>query len=265
MSAQVHAILALAGEATVALRSVADRLGLPLLTERPTQLPDSGFVLLEDGDGLALQELGPGAPGPIRADFAAGAAEHRRRFGGGRGQMIARAVGLNKVRSLRVLDATAGLGRDAYVLASLGCRVTLLERVPVVAELLADALQRGMKATAAVRENTARMRLERCDGSDFLRQQATAECRFDVVYLDPMFPERSKSASVKKEMAAFHALVGQDADADQLLPLAQVAARFRVVVKRPRSAPFLNGQQPSFQFEGKSNRFDIYVNARIEA
>jgi len=80
----------------------------------------------------------------------------------------------------------------------------------------------------------------------------------DVVYLDPMFPEKRKTAAVKKDMAAFHTLVGSDDDADALLPLALQAARYRVVVKRPRHAPHLDNCKPGMVLEGESTRFDIY-------
>ena len=84
-----------------------------------------------------------------------------------------------------------------------------------------------------------------------------------MVYLDPMFPERKKSAQVKKEMQIFHALIGADLDADQLLENALERANYRVVVKRPRIAPFLNNQKPSYQLEGKSSRYDIYTNKAL--
>ncbi len=87
--------------------------------------------------------------------------------------------------------------------------------------------------------------------------------RPDVVYLDPMFPERQKSADVKKEMRAFHRLVGADADADDLLAPALAAARYRVVVKRPRKAPDLAGRPPSHRVEGKSSRFDVYALQKL--
>jgi 16S rRNA (guanine1516-N2)-methyltransferase len=94
-------------------------------------------------------------------------------------------------------------------------------------------------------------------------ESLTAEEFPDVIYLDPMFPERQKTADVKKEMAAFHSIVGKDEDADALLPLALAHVNYRVVVKRPRKAPFLNDQVPSYQLEGKSSRFDIYTVKKL--
>lgn len=81
----------------------------------------------------------------------------------------------------------------------------------------------------------------------------------EVVYLDPMYPERQKSAAVKKEMAYFHELVGGAQDEAALLNAARNVARKRVVVKRPRLGLFLNGEKPAYQYEGKSTRFDVYL------
>jgi 16S rRNA (guanine1516-N2)-methyltransferase len=106
------------------------------------------------------------------------------------------------------------------------------------------------------------MQLRSQDSRTYL-ESLTAEEFPDVIYLDPMFPERQKTADVKKEMAAFHSIVGKDEDADALLPLALAHVNYRVVVKRPRKAPFLNSQVPSYQLEGKSSRFDIYTVKKL--
>lgn len=247
-------------------RDIASRLSLPLL--RPDQtasLPDTGFVLSLGESGLSLQQLGKKAPGPILVDFATGSVAHRRKFGGGKGQMIAKAVGLNKGRGLTVFDATAGLGKDAFVLANLGCYVTMIERNPVVSELLADGIARAENSgDGELVEIIQRMKLLREDSISYLSQMVVNADHVDVVYLDPMFPSRSKSARVKKDMAAFHSLVGSDGDAHSLLSLAMKVARYRVAVKRPSQAPFLDEREPTFQLTGKSSRYDIYVNAKIE-
>ena len=127
---------ALTPEFSARAEALAARLGLPLSGE-------AGFALQLGPQGLQLLDLAPGAPGAVRADFLEGASAHRRLFGGGSGQMIAKAVGLKPGVRPRVLDATAGLGRDAFVLAQLGCTLDLIERQPIVAELLADALSRA--------------------------------------------------------------------------------------------------------------------------
>ncbi|WP_075186737.1 class I SAM-dependent methyltransferase [Teredinibacter haidensis] len=193
-------------------------------------------------------------------DFAEGAQSHRRKYGGGKGQSIAKAVGLNKARGIRVLDATAGMGGDAFVLASLGCSITMVERSPVVRMLLQDGLRRARlfaeDGDAELLEIVDRMTLLEGDSLALLAQKGLE--RPQVVYLDPMFPQRRKSAEVKKEMQFFHDVVGSDNDADGLLEPALALAENRVVVKRPKVAPFLAAREPGYQLLGKSNRFDIY-------
>jgi len=84
------------------------------------------------------------------------------------------------------------------------------------------------------------------------------------IYLDPMFPHRDKSALVKKEMRVFRPLVGDDLDAPALLEAALALATHRVVVKRPRKAPIIEGGKPSHSLEGKSSRYDIYPKKALK-
>ena len=228
------------------------------------QLPQSGaaeFALQVGASGLQLVELGPQAPGPVRVDFVSGPMAHRRLFGGGGGQMIAKAVGIQAgVRPL-VLDATAGLGRDAFVLAELGCTVTLIERQPVIAALLEDGLLRA-KDDPEVAGIVGQMHLL-CGNAIELMAHWQGEPP-QVIYLDPMFPHRDKSALVKKEMRLFRPLVGDDDDAPALLHAALALATHRVVVKRSRKAPTIAGDQPGYVLEGKSSRFDIYPKKSLK-
>ena len=216
------------------------------------------FLLQLNHQILELIKLDEPKLSGINVDFVDGAVAHRRKFGGGRGQDIAKAIGLKHGFTPHVLDATAGLGRDAFVLASLGCQVTLMERMPVVAALLDDGLERA-KLNAEVSEIAQHMRL--VHGSSI--EDMTVADQVDVVYLDPMYPHRDKSAAVKKEMRVFQSLVGEDLDADELLSPALALAKYRVVVKRPSYAPPLNNQTPTTSIKMKKNRFDVYVNKAI--
>lgn len=254
-------------ELAAAAESLAQQLHCPLHQGiAAEQFDSSEFVLLLNQQGLSLQQTGRKAPGPIRVEFTEGAADHRRKFGGGKGQMIAKAVGIKAHFYPQVLDATAGLGRDAFVLASLGCTVQMIERSPIVHALLQDGLQRGLTFARSddpeLLAALQRLHLQGRDSKNYL-QSLTPEQFPDVIYLDPMFPERQKTADVKKEMRAFHSIVGADEDADALLPLALEHVHYRVVVKRPRKAPFLNNQTPSYQLEGKSSRYDIYTRKKL--
>ena len=243
---------------------------------------------------------------PIKVDFLSGKLAYYRRTTG-RNQLLARAIGVKKLNCPSVIDTTAGLGRDAFILASLGCQVTLLERSPIVAALLQDGIDR-LHAAPAYEAIT--LQLKQIDAIAYLQTLKPANSLLprglpreptgdgdsqgepsaplespsrelasrrrnsnrnkysapwggdiyypDVIYLDPMFPERMKSALVKKEMRILHRLVGEDVDADQLLAIALKRARKRVVVKRPRLAPTLINVSPSFCVKGESIRYDVY-------
>ncbi len=223
----------------------------------PKAVRDFPLLLFLDDQGLSLQMTGKGAPGPVRAEFVSGKMGYRREHGGGTGQLVARAVGLQKTRAcLHVVDATAGLGQDAFVLASLGCRVTMFERHPVIHALLEDGLARAA-LNVECSDIIGRMELRGGSSINWL-EQAESESA-DVVYLDPMFPHRDKSALVKKEMQVFRLLVGDDDDSERLLAAALGHARYRVVVKRPRKASAIAGPEPSTRVEGKSSRYDVYA------
>ncbi len=233
---------------------LATELHLPLV---PLDAGPPALRLVVGPADLVLTDLTPGAPNPVRVDFSSGALNHRRRFGGGRGQPLARAVGLKHGANPSVVDATPGLGRDAFVLACLGCRVTLVERSPVVYALLRDGLYRARmdpEVGAVVRE---RLELVWADARVYLATLPPAR-RPEVAYIDPMYPHRRKSALVKKAMRALRAVVGDDADAPELLAAALAVATRRVVVKRPAGAPSLVGPAPAAAIHAPGTRFDLY-------
>lgn len=243
----------------------ADRLALELEIPRCT-LPCSeyGYVLVYRADaGAARLELLAthlDAPGPVSVDFVKGALGFRTRLSTRGKEPLARAIGVKGLTLPAVMDATAGLGRDAFILAKLGCRVNLVERSPIIAALLRDGLDRAL-ADDDTRAVAERMQLQVGDAVTIMSRLAEHE-RPDVIYLDPMYPHRSKSALVKKEMRLLRALVGEDLDAPQLLEVALRVARNRVVVKRPRLASALPGVAPSHILLGSTTRFDVYVCAR---
>ena len=218
---------------------------------------DSGLVLIQQASHLELRQLDEPKVGAVKVDFASDAVTHRRKHGGGKGEAIAKAVGLKGQSTLKVLDATAGLGRDSFVLASLGCHVDMIERSPVVAALLQDGLARAENDIELSAWVPTRMQLFHGVAVEFLMEWQGKQP--DVVYLDPMFPHRKKSAAVKKEMRLFQQLLGPDEDADLLLAPALVLAKKRVVVKRPSGALYLDNKKPDIEMSGKTNRFDIYL------
>jgi len=259
------AVTAVSSEHLSQAQGIAESLSLQLLPpgSDPKRISQYPLVLLCSDQGVGLQQTGPKAPGPVMVDFVSGAVAHRRKFGGGAGQQIAKAVGIKSGVRPRIADVTAGLGRDAFVLATLGCEVTLVERSPVVALLLDDGISRG-RVDLEVADILARMQLHGGDAIDWLRRFSdTDPDRPEVVYLDPMFPHSKKTALVKKEMKLFRQLIGDDSDTADLLKQALITATHRVVVKRPRLAPVIEGPAPSFVLEGKSGRFDIYALKRF--
>jgi len=194
----------------------------------------------------------------IFIDFVSGKNAHRRQFGGGRGQPLAKAIGLKKGATPTIIDATAGFARDAFVLANLGCPITLIERNPLIAALIEDALIRATN-DEDIAEVIQRMSLINNDAVEYLTN-LEQQNRPEVIYMDPMYPSREKSALVKKDMRLLHQLAGPDTDSEKLLETARQTALKRVVVKRPKSAPFVGDQKPATSIESKNTRYDIYLN-----
>jgi 16S rRNA (guanine1516-N2)-methyltransferase len=188
-------------------------------------------------------------------DFIGGAVGHRYRFGGGRGQALPRAAGFVRGRTPSVVDATAGLGRDAFLLAALGADVVLIERSPEIATLLEAGLERARQAGGSHAEIAGRMRLLVGDSRKLL-----SGLHPEVVLVDPMHPPRGNSALVKQEMRLLRATVGDDPDAGELMQAALAAARNRVVLKWPiHAAPLASLPPPSHSIAGKSTRYDVFM------
>lgn len=170
---------------------------------------------------------------------------------------LAKAVGLRASRRPVVIDLTAGLGRDAWALASAGCTVFAFERHPLVHFLLSDALLRARSEPKTL-EIATRIHLYGVDARQARLNTVEPDER-TVWLMDPMFPERQKSALVKKDMRIFHELVGGDEDADALFEWARRQPANRCVVKRPPHAPTLAGAKPSMSINSGRVRFDCYI------
>jgi len=193
--------------------------------------------------------------GQLRLDFAGGAVGYRFRHGHGRGHPLVKAAGFKKDRIPRVVDATAGLGRDSFLLASVGADVVMLERSAEVHALLTDALARAKGASPELAEVIARITLIHGDAKELL-----PELQPDVVIMDPMHPPRQNTALVKQEMRLLSGIVGADEDAHELMQVALASARDRVVLKWPlRATPLLESPKPSHQFTGKTVRYEVFL------
>ena len=153
------------------------------------------------------------------------------------------------------MDATAGLGEDAFLLAGAGFSVSLYERDPVIALLLWDALRRGRACpdTAPVLE---RMELHMADSVAALPRLALPP---DLVLLDPMFPQRQKSGLIKKKFQLLHLLEQPCQDEEALLEAALACSPRKIVIKRPAKGPCLAGRKPSYSLRGGSIRYDCLI------
>jgi 16S rRNA (guanine1516-N2)-methyltransferase len=173
-------------------------------------------------------------------------------------ELIAKAVAVKKYKN--ILDATAGLGKDAFILASFGCKLRAIEQNKIVANLLADNLTKYRNSTNKHHSEIAhRITLYNCNAIDFLNQLESTNLP-DVIYLDPMFPPNNKSALVKKDMQLLAKLLANDVNDDAtLLELSLTKAKHRVVVKRHKLSPTLSTHIPQYKIFGTTNRFDIYL------
>jgi len=221
-------------------------------------------LLSLDASGLSLKSLdskaGENHKLPTRVDFL-DAALHYRKNSFGKHQGLAKAVGLNKHEPMQVLDATTGLGRDAFILASMGCQLTMLEQSPVIYSLLNDGLKRAETIEDGELLNIIRqMSLHHANAQDWFTEiKLGAKAKPDVIYLDPMFPPRSKNANVKKDIALLQEVLGFDEDSDSLIEAAKDCAKHRVVVKKPGSKADKGAMKPNFIVPGKTAHFEIYA------
>ncbi len=212
------------------------------------ELPE-GLELRRDERGLAF--VGRGME--LRGDFA-----HmlpRLRQDRLSKELLVRAARVRGVEHPSVVDATAGLGEDSLLLAAAGFKVTLCERGPVIAALLRDTLERATRDDRLA-EITARMTL--IEGDAVATLAAMTEVP-DVVFLDPMFPEKRKRAATNKKLQLFQQLERPCEDEEALMQAALAVHPRKVVVKRPLKGPYLAGVKPSSSLTGKVVRYDIVV------
>src|SRR6195952_151087 len=205
-------------------------------------------------------DMNPVAPSQLVVDFVGGAVGHRFRSGGARDHALLKATGVSKGHHPTVIDATAGLGRDSFLLATLGAKVTLLERSAEVHDLLRRGLETARATGAGLAEIVAGMTLIHGDARDIL-----PGLRADVVMVDPMHPPRRKTALVKKEMRLLRQMVGTDPDVSELMQAALASSCKRVVLKWPlRADPIAGLRRASYQIMGKTVRYDVFAMPSAE-
>ena len=237
-----------------AAQALAKQLNLPLVAMNQITPNMADFALNFTPERLQLQEVSTTKSHPICVDFLAAKLSFRLKHASKNNEIILKAVGIKNNHTPSVLDATAGLGQDAFLLAAKGCEVLMLERSAIIGALLQDGLRRYHHE----QPTTIKLALLLSSAQDYLK--ALTANQPDVIYLDPMYPPRVKSALGKKNMRILHELVGADEDASEILTLALQRANKRVVVKRPKFAQHLGLIKPDIIFASNAClRYDVYT------
>lgn len=252
MSANYPIVVVYEGSVESREEALASRLDVILVDARELDQIPARYYLQFLRSGLCLCEVGSKAASPTCVDFY-DPALHKRVSDSIKNQNLVRALGLKKKPKPRVLDAMAGLGKDAYLMASAGCSVQMLEKSDVVYELLSDGLKRLIGDAEHEFADTLLLAHQ-----DFLNC-SYPKGHFDIVYLDPMYPLIDRKSKAKKDMDRLHGLLGADTG-DKLLfsKAAEIASR-RIVIKRPKNAPDFDARSPDISYRGSSARFDVYL------
>lgn len=215
----------------------------------------SSFILSESNGLIELTPADKGRGGSIQCDFLS---PNFQRYLSSvtRKSLIAKACGLKYGEPRSVLDISAGLGKDALSLANLEAQVSMVEANPYIYLMLYSGIHEIKQSPSAISSNIS---LLACQDAKTVLTQSNRT--YDVIYFDPMFPERKKSAKVKKEMQYFHQVVGEDHNQpDEIFTEAVKQARKRLVIKRPKGSDFYADQKPNYSLESKVIRYDIYLN-----
>lgn len=237
-------------------RQLAEELGATLYTASEGSEPMDELYLRLDAEGLALVD----GTLSMRGDFA----KLLPRVTKGRlaGEMLVKAAKRKNFGERSVLiDATAGMGEDSFLLAAAGFEVHMYEYDPIIAALLEDTLKRAMEDPELC-DIAGRMKLYK---EDSIRALSGREEKVDVVLLDPMFPERQKSALIKKKFQLLQQLERPCSDEEELFRAAMEAGPKKIIIKRPLKGPFLAGRKPDYSLTGKAIRYDCIVLARAES
>lgn len=172
-----------------------------------------------------------------------------------RGEMLVKAARIKDKEHPAVIDCTAGMGEDSFLLAAAGFNVTAYEYNPVVAALLEDTVERAKDITLLC-EAVSRLDVRY---GDSIQALGSLKQSVDVIFLDPMFPQRQKNALVKKKFQLIHKLESPCANEEEMLHAALEAHPHKIVIKRPLKGPYLAGVKPGFSLEGKAIRYDVIV------
>lgn len=219
-------------------------------TDKRTDICTEEPVLRRGSTGLEL--VGNGQT--IKGDFTK--LIPRLKYNNLQGELIVKAAKIKGTdRTLTVLDATAGMGEDSFLLAAAGFNVQMYEYDPIIAALLRDALERASE-NAELKDIAARMQLHEENSITAMRNLTYTP---DVIVLDPMFPDRQKSALVKKKFQLLHRLEKPCEDEEALFYAAKEAQPRKIIIKRPLKGALLAGVKPDYSLMGKAIRYDCIM------
>jgi 16S rRNA (guanine1516-N2)-methyltransferase len=225
------------------------------------EIGDKDLALVYDNDGLSLV----GGKLKLQGDFTS--MVPRVKGDMWQHELIARAAKLkDEEGKLRAMDATAGLGEDSLILAAAGFEVTLYEQDPVIAALLKDALIRARKIPE-IKDMVMRMKLVEGDSIKamldmrdcLLSENKVVSNMPDLIYLDPMFPERQKSSKIKKKFQLLQKLERPCFNGDEMVSAALSLNPKKIIIKRPMKAEILGNRKPEFSYKGTSIRYDCFM------
>ena len=224
--------------------SFARKTGAPIVDK-----PGEYLTIHFDSKGVSLSGFGL----TYQGDFAE-TMMHRVTNGRLQHEMLVKAASSEK-DGRHAIDATAGMGEDAFLLAAQGYEVTLYEQNPVVAALLKDAIRRAKK-NQILKDIAGRMKVVEADSVESMSKLLDP---VDVIYLDPMFPARQKSSLINKKLQLIQKLEPPCSEETDLFDAALKVCPSRIIVKRPLKSECLAGREPSYTLKGKAIRYDCYV------
>ena len=224
--------------------SFSRKTGAPIMDK-----PGEYLTINFDSKGVSLSGFGL----TYQGDFAE-TMMHRVTNGRLQHEMLVKAASSEK-EGRKAIDATAGMGEDAFLLAAQGYEVTLYEQNPVVAALLKDAIRRAKK-NQILKDIAGRMKVVEADSVESMSKLLDP---VDVIYLDPMFPARQKSSLINKKLQLIQKLEPPCSEETDLFDAALKVGPSRIIVKRPLKSEYLAGREPSYTLKGKAIRYDCYV------
>mgnify|MGYP002606828410 FL=1 len=224
--------------------SFSRKTGAPIVDK-----PGEYLTIHFDSKGVSLSGFGL----TYQGDFAE-TMMHRVTNGRLQHEMLVKAASSEK-EGRKAIDATAGMGEDAFLLAAQGYEVTLYEQNPVVAALLKDAIRRAKK-NQILKDIAGRMKVVEADSVESMSKLLDP---VDVIYLDPMFPARQKSSLINKKLQLIQKLEPPCSEETDLFDAALKVGPSRIIVKRPLKSEYLAGREPSYTLKGKAIRYDCYV------